>query len=94
MKKSWTLFVIENRHFKVKLFFLLSGVQISFRRLTKVDATSNRLLVETYSETALSVGNYRKWFQKFKNGEFDFEDKERSGRLKVYEDAELKALLD
>ena len=30
----------------------------------------------------------------FKNGEFDAEDKERSGRPKVYEDAELEALLD
>ena len=27
-------------------------------------------------------------------GEFDIEDKERSGRPKVYEDAELDALLD
>ena len=36
----------------------------------------------------------REWFQKFKNGEFDIEDKERSGRPKVYEDAELEALLD
>ena len=35
-----------------------------------------------------------KWFQKFKNGEFEIEDKERSGRPKVYEDAELEALLD
>ena len=34
------------------------------------------------------------WFQKFKNGEFDVEDKERSGRSKVYKDAELEALLD
>ena len=33
-------------------------------------------------------------FQKFKNGEFDVEDKERSGRPKVYEDAELEALLN
>ena len=32
--------------------------------------------------------------QKFKNGEFDIQDKKRSGRPKVYEDAELEALLD
>ena len=31
---------------------------------------------------------------KFKNGEFDIENKERIRRLKVYEDAELEALLD
>jgi len=36
----------------------------------------------------------REWFQKFKNSEFDVEDKERSGRTKVYEDTELEALLD
>ena len=36
----------------------------------------------------------REWFQKFKNCEFDIEDKEHSGRPKVYEVAELEALLD
>ena len=36
----------------------------------------------------------RKWFYKFKNSEFDTEDKEHSGRAKVYEDAKLEALLD
>ena len=29
-----------------------------------------------------------------KNGEFDIENKKRSGRPKVYEDEELEALLD
>ena len=52
------------------------------------------LLVETYRMAALSEGSCREWFQKFKNGEFDIEDKERSGRPKVYKDAELKALMD
>jgi len=40
------------------------------------------------------VREVHEWFQKFKNDEFDIEDKERSGRPKVYEDAELEALLD
>ena len=51
------------------------------------------MLVEAYGEDALSERSCRE-FQKFKNGEFDVEDKERSGRPKVYEDAELEALLD
>ena len=51
-------------------------------------------LVETYGETALGERNSRKWFQNFKNGDFDIEDKKRSGRPKVYEDAEFEALLD
>ena len=50
------------------------------------------MLVEAYG--ALSERSCREWFQKFKNDEFDVEDKERSGRPKVYEDAELEALLD
>ena len=54
----------------------------------------HRLLVEICGEAALSERSCCEWFQKFKNGEFDIEDKERSGRPKVYEDAELEALLD
>ena len=50
------------------------------------------MLVEAYGDAALSES--REWFQKFKNGEFDIEDKERSGRSKVYKDAELEVLLD
>ena len=42
----------------------------------------------------LSERSCSEWFQKFKNGEFDIEDKERSGRPNVYKDAELEALLD
>ena len=48
----------------------------------------------TYGKAALGERSCRQWFQKFKNGEFDIEDKERRGRSKVYEDAELEALLD
>ena len=66
---------------------------IYFFNLNKSAAEAHRLLVEAYGD-ALSEKSCREWFQKFKNGEFDVEDKERSGRPKVYEDAELEALLD
>jgi len=62
--------------------------------LKKSAAEAHRLLVEAHSDATLSERNCREWFQKFKNGEFDVEDKERSGRPKVYKDAELEALLD
>ena len=52
------------------------------------------MLVETYGEAAVSERNCLEWFQKFKNVEFNIEDKERSGKSKVYEDAELEAFLD
>ena len=67
---------------------------IYFFNLKKSAVEAHRLLVETYGEATLSERHFREWFQKFKNGEFDIEDKERSGRPKVYEYAELKALSD
>ena len=65
-----------------------------FLNLKKSAAEAHRLLVETYGEAALSERSSREWLQKFKNGEFDIEDKERSENPKLYEDVELEALLD
>ena len=71
----------------------LRELLIYFFNLKKSAAEVHRLLVEAYGD-ALSERSCRERFQKFKNGEFDIEDKKCSGRPKVYEDAELKALLD
>ena len=68
-------------------------ILIYFFNLKKSAAEAHRLLVETYREAALSERSCREWFQKFKNGEFDIEDKERSRRPKVYEDVKSEALL-
>lgn len=57
-------------------------------------AEACRLLVETYGEFAPSESTCRAWFQRFKSGDCDVEDKERSGRPKKFEDTELQALLD
>ena len=67
---------------------------IYFFNLKISAAEGHRLLVETYGEAALSDRSCREWFQKFKNDEFDIEDKERGGKPEVYEDAETEALLD
>ena len=67
---------------------------INFFNLKKSAAKGHGLLVETYDEAALSERSWSERFQKFKNEEFDIEDKKRSERPKVYEDAELEALLD
>ena len=72
----------------------LRKLLIYFFDLKKSEAEAHRLLVETYGEAALSERSCHEWFQKFKNDKFDIEDKVRSGRPKVYEDAELEALLD
>ena len=72
----------------------LRELLIYFFNLKKSAAEAHRLLIEAYGNAALSDRSCREWFQKFKNGEFEVEDKERSGRPKVYEDAELEALLN
>ena len=77
-------FVPNKRH--------LRGLLIYFFNLKKSAAEPHRLIVGKYGESALNEKSCLEWFQKFKNGEFDIEDKERSGRAKVYKDAELEAL--
>ena len=61
----------------------LQELLIYFFNLKKSAAEVHRLLVEAYGEAVLSERSCRKWFHKFKNGEFDIENNERSGRLKV-----------
>jgi len=60
----------------------LRELLIYFFNLKKSVAEAHRLLVEAYGDAALNERNCE-WFQKFKNGEFDVEDKERSERPKV-----------
>ena len=79
-------FVPNKRHLREVLIYLF--------HLKKSAAEAHRSLVEVYGDAALSERSCREWFQKFKNGEFDVEDKEREGRPVKFEDAELEALLD
>lgn len=57
-------------------------------------AEARRMIVETYGESCISERTCREWFQKFKNGEYDVQDKQRPGPVKKFEDANLEALLD
>lgn len=43
------------------------------------------MIVGTYGEGCISERTCREWFQKFKNGEYDIEDKERPGPEKKLE---------
>ena len=61
--------------------------------MKKSAAEAHRMLSNTYSEAAISEKTCREWFQRFKNGDFDVEDR-YSGREKVFEGAELEALLE
>ena len=51
--------------------------------IQKTDAAgAQRILVETYSDRALSETICKHWFRRFKSNDFDGEDKERSGAPK------------
>ena len=52
------------------------------------------MLSNTYGEAAISERTCREWVQRFKNGDFDVEDRHSGGREKVFEDAELEELLE
>ncbi|GBP41296.1 Mariner Mos1 transposase [Eumeta japonica] len=68
----------------------LRELLIYFFNLKKPAAEAHRLLIEAYKEAALSKKTCGEWFQKFKNGDFDVKNKERSGRPKISKDAELE----
>ncbi|GBP69999.1 Mariner Mos1 transposase [Eumeta japonica] len=58
----------------------LLGVQISFHHFERDGMARGERTFEG--------------FEKFKNGDFDIEDKDRSVRLKIYEEPELEELLE
>ncbi|KAG5319567.1 MOS1T transposase, partial [Pseudoatta argentina] len=60
----------------------------------KSAAEAHRILVQAYGDNALSDTTCRDWFRRFKNNDFQLEDKERSGAPKKFQDKELEQLLD
>jgi len=81
-----TKFVLNKEHSRTALIFCFY--------FKKTAAESYRLLGEAYDEHAPSQKTYKRWFQRFKIGDFDVEDKEHGKPPKKYEDVELQALLD
>ena len=57
-------------------------------------AGAHRELQKLYGDAALSETTCRNWFRRFKDGDFDVDDRPREGRPKTFEDAELETLLD
>lgn len=60
----------------------------------KSAAACHRTLVEVYGAHAPSVDTVERWFTRFKNGDFDVQDKDKGRPPKLVEDAELQTLLD
>jgi len=62
--------------------------------LKKTAAGVYKLLVEAYDNCAPLERTCQEWFQRFKSGDYDVNDKQRSSQPKKFEDIELQALLD
>jgi len=54
---------------------------------------AHRMFVEVYGDIASTDKSCREWFRRFKDGDFNVEDK-LSGQPKKFEDKELERLLE
>ncbi|KMQ88586.1 mariner mos1 transposase [Lasius niger] len=59
----------------------------------KTAAEATRIICETYGEGVLAENSCRNWFQRFKSGDFNMNDKPRSGRPQEVQDDDLELLL-
>ena len=73
----------NSRHLREVLIFCFNE---------EISAEAHRMLSNTYGEAAISERTCREWFQRFKNGVLT--SKTGGGREKVFENAELEALLE
>ncbi|KAG5316616.1 MOS1T transposase, partial [Pseudoatta argentina] len=72
----------------------LRGILLHYFIQKKSAAEAHSILVQTYGDNALSDTTCRDWFRRFKNNDFELEDKERSGAPKKFQAKELAQLLD
>ena len=72
--------------------YLRGGLLLLFH-WKKTAAESHQILVESYGEHALHESQCRKWFQRFKSGDFDLNDKEGGKPPKKFEDTDQKGVL-
>ena len=52
------------------------------------------MICSALGEGAVTYKTCKKWFQRFRNGDFDLSVQERPGQPKKFEDEELKQLLE
>ena len=71
----------NNRHLReVLIFFFYSK---------KTAAEAHRELQKVYGYAALSETKCRDWFRRFKDGDFNVDDRPREGRPKTFKDADV-----
>ena len=74
-------FVLNNRHLREVLIF--------FFHSKKTAAIVHREIQKVYGDAAPSETTCHDWFRRFKDGDFDVDDRPREGRPKISEDADV-----
>lgn len=59
----------------------------------KTAAETKRIICETYGKDVIAASTCGKWFERFRSGDFDTNDKERPGRPRNLKDNRLEELL-
>ncbi|KAL6265755.1 hypothetical protein P5V15_002561 [Pogonomyrmex californicus] len=67
---------------------------IHFAFLKKNAAEASAMICAAYGENAVSHTTCKRWYQKFRQGDFSLEDEPRAGRPQKIETNELQALLN
>ena len=62
--------------------------------LKKNAAEATAMICAAYGENAVSHAACKRWYQKFRQGDFSLKDESRAGRPEKIETDELQALLD
>ena len=62
---------------------------IFFFHSKKTAAEAHRELQKVYADAALSETTCRDWFRRFKDGDFDVDDRPREGSPKTFEEADV-----
>ncbi|XP_012270925.1 uncharacterized protein LOC105694635 [Orussus abietinus] len=82
-KHRLTELIIRDEHYK----HLHAGTQALLAGIRERNRLHpHRMLVEVYSDCALSETTCRNWFRRFKDGNFDLSDKKRENRPRKVED--------
>ena len=74
-------------------FIVRACILFEFRRGSKATVAAKNIC-EAFRDKALSERVCHQWFSRFEDVNFDFNDKERTGRPKETEDDAIQALLD
>ena len=74
-------FVENNRHLREVLIFFLHS--------QKTAAETYRELQKFHGDSVLHETTCHDWFRRFKDGDFDVDDRPMEGRPKTFEDADV-----